>query len=49
MKEFKNEILKKLNFKMDEPIRLFDSFAGIGSLHNSLQFLGIPNKILGLL
>lgn len=47
MKEFKNEILKKLNFKMDE-IKLFDSFAGIGSLHNSLQFLGVPTKIIGL-
>lgn len=47
IKEFKNEILKKLNFKMDE-IKLFDSFAGIGSLHNSLQFLGVPTKIIGL-
>ena len=47
MKEFKNEILKKLNFKMDE-VKLFDSFAGIGSLHNSLQFLGVPTKIIGL-
>lgn len=47
MKEFKNEILEKLNFNMDE-IRLFDSFAGIGSLHNSLKFLGIPTKIIGL-
>lgn len=47
MKEFKNETLEKLNFNMDE-IRLFDSFAGIGSLHNSLKFLGIPTKIIGL-
>ena len=51
MKEFKNETLTKLKFNMSEnmkEIRLFDSFAGIGSLHNSLQFLGIPTKIIGL-
>ena len=51
MKEFKNETLTKLKFNMPEnmkEIRLFDSFAGIGSLHNSLQFLGIPTKIIGL-
>ena len=51
MKEFKNETLTKLKFDMPEDmkeIRLFDSFAGIGALHNSLQFLGIPTKIIGL-
>ena len=51
MKEFKNETLTKLKFNMPEnmkEIRLFDSFAGIGALHNSLQFLGIPTKIIGL-
>ena len=51
VKEFKNETLTKLKFNMPEnmkEIRLFDSFAGIGSLHNSLQFLGIPTKIIGL-
>ena len=51
MKEFKNETLEKLTFNMPnnmKEIRLFDSFAGIGALHNSLQFLGIPTKIIGL-
>ena len=51
MREFKNETLEKLTFNMPnnmKEIRLFDSFAGIGALHNSLQFLGIPTKIIGL-
>lgn len=43
---YKN-ILEKLNFKMDE-IKLFDSFAGIGSLHQSLKELGVPVKLTGL-
>ncbi|HBJ1650873.1 TPA: DNA (cytosine-5-)-methyltransferase [Clostridium botulinum] len=47
MKEFTNNLLKKFNFKMDE-IKIFDSFAGIGSMHNSLKFLGVPTKIIGL-
>lgn len=42
-----NNILKKFNFKMDE-IKLFDSFAGIGSLHQSLKELGVPVKLTGL-
>ena len=47
MKEFKNEILERLKFNMEE-IKLFDSFAGIGALHNALKMLGVPVKIIGL-
>lgn len=47
MKEFKNEQLKKYNFKMDT-IKLFDSFAGIGSLHQALKMLGIPIELIGM-
>ncbi len=43
---YKN-IMEKLNFKMEE-IRLFDSFAGIGALHQSLKELGVPVKIVGM-
>ena len=46
MKEFTNNFTK-YNFKMDT-IRLFDSFAGIGALHQSLNELGVPTKIIGL-
>jgi DNA (cytosine-5)-methyltransferase 1 len=46
MKEFTNN-LTKYNFKMDE-IKLFDAFAGIGALHQSLKELGVPVKITGL-
>lgn len=28
-------------------IRLFDSFAGIGALHQSLKYLGVPVKLVG--
>ena len=51
MKEFKNEILMKEKFNMPEDmkeVRLFDSFSGIGALHNALQFLGVPTKIVGI-
>lgn len=40
-------IMEKLNFNMEE-IRLFDSFAGIGALHQSLKELGIPTKLIGI-
>lgn len=43
---YKNN-LEKLNFAMEE-IRLFDSFAGIGALHQSLKELGVPVKVVGL-
>ncbi|WP_297419410.1 DNA (cytosine-5-)-methyltransferase [Clostridium sp.] len=43
---YKN-ILEKLNFQMEE-IKLFDSFAGIGSLHQSLKELGVPVKLTGI-
>lgn len=39
--------LEKFNFKMDE-VRVFDVFAGIGALHQSLKELGIPTKITNL-
>lgn len=42
-----NNILEKLNFKMDE-IKLFDSFAGIGALHQALKELGVPVKLTGI-
>lgn len=41
------DIMKKLPFNMEE-IRLFDSFAGIGALHQSLKELGIPTKLMGI-
>jgi DNA (cytosine-5)-methyltransferase 1 len=43
---YKN-ILEKLNFEMEE-IKLFDSFAGIGALHQSLKELGVPVKLTGI-
>lgn len=43
---YKNN-LKKYNFNIEE-IKLFDSFAGIGALHKSLQKLGIPIKLVGM-
>lgn len=39
--------LEKFEFKMEE-IRVFDAFAGIGSLHNSLKDLGVPVRITNL-
>lgn len=45
-KMYKN-IMKKLNFNMEE-IKLFDSFAGIGALHQSLKELGVPTKLVGV-
>ena len=39
--------LTKLNFNMEE-IKLFDSFAGIGALHQALKELGIPIKLVGM-
>ncbi|WP_396349930.1 DNA cytosine methyltransferase [Clostridium tetani] len=39
--------MKKLNFNMEE-IKLFDSFAGIGALHQSLKELGVPIKLTGI-
>lgn len=47
MREFKNDELVKLNFNM-ETIRVFDAFAGIGSLHQSLKELGVPVRITNI-
>ena len=47
MKEFTNNILKKLNFKLNGGIKLFDSFAGIGALHQALKELGVPVELVG--
>ncbi len=46
MKEFNNNNLIKYDFEMEE-IKLFDSFAGIGALHQSLKELGVPVKLVG--
>ena len=46
MKEFTNNLTKYI-FEMDT-IKLFDSFAGIGSLHQSLIELGVPIEIVGM-
>lgn len=42
-----NNNLEKLNFNMDE-IRIFDVFAGIGALHQSLKELGVPVRVTNL-
>lgn len=42
-----NNNLEKLNFKMEE-IRVFDIFAGIGALHQSLKELGVPVRVTNL-
>lgn len=42
-----NNNLEKLNFKMEE-IRIFDIFAGIGALHQSLKELGVPVRVTNL-
>lgn len=42
-----NNNLEKFNFKMEE-IRVFDAFAGIGSLHKSLSKLGVSKRITNL-
>ena len=42
-----NNNLEKLNFEMEE-IRIFDIFAGIGSLHQSLKELGVPVRVTNL-
>lgn len=42
-----SNIMKKLNFKMEE-VKLFDSFAGIGALYQSLKELGVPIKLIGI-
>lgn len=47
MKEFNNNNLIKYDFEMEE-IKLFDSFAGIGALHQSLKELGVPVKLVGI-
>ena len=47
MKEFTNSELVKYNFNMDK-IRVFDVFAGIGALHQSLKELGVPTKITNI-
>lgn len=39
--------LTKFNFNMEE-VKVFDVFAGIGSLHQSLTELGVPIKITNL-
>lgn len=43
---YQNNLIK-YNFNMEE-IKLFDSFAGIGALHKSLQKLGVPVKLVGM-
>ena len=49
MKEFTNNILKKLNFRLNEGgIKLFDSFAGIGALHQALKELGVTVELVGI-
>lgn len=42
-----NNNLEKLNFEMEE-IRIFDIFAGIGALHQSLKELGVPVRVTNL-
>ena len=39
--------LIKYIFNMEE-IKLFDSFAGLGALHQSLKELGVPIKLVGM-
>ena len=46
MKEFNNNLVK-YDFEM-EKIKLFDSFAGIGALHQALKELGVPVKLAGI-
>lgn len=46
MKNFNNN-LKKYEFNM-KPIKLFDSFAGIGALHQALKELGVPIELIGM-
>ena len=46
MKVFNNN-LKKYKFNM-KPIKIFDSFAGIGSLHQALKKLGVPIELVGM-
>jgi DNA (cytosine-5)-methyltransferase 1 len=46
VKKFTNNLIR-YTFEMDT-IRLFDSFAGIGALHQNLTELGVPTKIIGL-
>ena len=49
MKEFTNNILKELNFRLNGGgIKLFDSFAGIGALHQALKELGVPVELVGI-
>lgn len=49
MKEFTNNILKKLNFRLNGGgLKLFDSFAGIGALHQALKELGVPVELVGI-
>jgi len=42
-----NNNLEKLNFEMEE-IRIFDSFCGIGALHQALKELGVPIRLVGV-
>ena len=46
MKNFNNN-LKKYEFNM-KPVKLFDSFAGIGALHQALKELGVPIELIGM-
>lgn len=39
--------LEKFNFDMEE-VRIFDIFAGIGALHQSLKELGVPVRVTNL-
>ena len=43
---WKNE-LPQLDFLMEE-VRVFDSFCGIGALHQALKELGVPVKLVGV-
>lgn len=38
---------KKFDFIMED-VTIFDSFAGIGALHQSLKELGVPTKLMGM-
>lgn len=42
-----NNFLKRKQYNM-ETIKLFDSFAGIGALHQSLKELGVPVEVVGM-
>lgn len=43
---YKN-VMKKLKFNMED-VKVFDSFAGVGALLQSLKELGVPTKLIGI-